>query len=92
MVFRIRHLLYRQFFYFPNNKRFDEGVARFDRLQIVIGRDPAAIEPTDVRLADPLLSLFLSMLLHCISGVEDTDLAAIRELTIEAFKDKIGKP
>jgi hypothetical protein len=91
MVFRIRHLLYRQFFYFPGNKRFDEGVARFDRSQIVIGRDPAAIEPTDVCLADPLLSLFLSMFLSCISGVQDPDLAGIRELTVEAFKQKMEK-
>jgi hypothetical protein len=88
MVARIRCLVYRQFFYFPDClPHFREGIARFDRIQTVIGRDPSSIEPIGVALSQEVLSLFLSMFLYCISGIEDENLKAARELTVEAMPD-----
>jgi hypothetical protein len=80
MVFRIRHLLYRQFFYFPDNSEFTEGIARFDRVQVVVGRDPSTIEPSQVCLTQELLGVFLSMFIYCTTGVADEDLLALLNL------------
>jgi hypothetical protein len=42
MAARIRCLLYRQFFYYPvKAPSITEGIARFDRIQVIIGRDPS---------------------------------------------------
>jgi hypothetical protein len=81
MVERIKYLIYKQFYYFPNKlPQFTEGVARFDRIQIVSGRDPSAIEPIDVSLSHELLGLFLAMFVYCITGVEYENLKAARDL------------
>ncbi|MBW2026192.1 MAG: hypothetical protein JRI90_12565 [Deltaproteobacteria bacterium] len=40
------------FFYIPEPPAFSELIARFDWIQVVIDRNPVAIEPTDVCLAD----------------------------------------
>ena len=85
MVHRIRCLLYRQFFYLPASSPFEEGVARFDRIQVVVGRDRAAIEPTDKCLSEPALILFLSLFLYCISGIADSDLLTILSMTRECY-------
>jgi hypothetical protein len=86
MVGRIRCLIYRQFFYFPDClPHFREGIARFDRIQTVIGRDISAIEPLPISLSQEVFSIFQAMFIYCISGIEDEDLKAIRELTREAM-------
>ncbi len=85
MVSRIRCLLYRQFFYFPGSAQFKEGIARLDRIQTVVKRDPSAIITTDVCLAEDLFNLFLALFLFCITGIEDENLSAIRSLTREAY-------
>jgi len=85
MVARIRCLLYRQFFFFPSNKRFNEGIARFDRIQVVEGRNPAAIQLTGICLSDDVLSLFLALFVYCITGIEDTELATIRSLAKDTY-------
>jgi hypothetical protein len=85
MVERIRCLLYRQFFYLPPYKAFTEGIARLDRIQVVIGRDPASIEPSDFSLSKEVFDLFLAIFLYCISGIEDEDLAPVRSLIMETY-------
>jgi hypothetical protein len=86
MVARIRCLLYRQFFFLPpRNPLRETSIARFDRVQVVIGRNRETIEPTELCLSDALLSLFISLFLFCLSGFEDGDLRAIRDLTKEAY-------
>ena len=86
MVARIRCLLYRQFFYYPTKApSMTEGIARFDRIQVIIGRDPAAIKPIDLALSKDLFDIFLAMFLYCISGEESEDLAALRAITKEAY-------
>jgi hypothetical protein len=85
MVTRIRCLRYRQFFYFPTVKHIEDGVARFDRIQVVIGRDVAAIQPTDIALADDVFNLFLGMFIFCITGIEDGDIAAARSIVHETY-------
>jgi len=88
MVARIRCLLYKQFFYFPENRNFQEGIARFDRIQIVEGRSPAAIQPTDVCLSEDVLNLFLALFVFCVTGIEDKELAPIRSLAREAYNSE----
>lgn len=86
MVARIRCLLYRQFFYYPTNAPYlTEGIARFDRIQVIIGRDPAAIRPIELALSKELFDIFLAMFLYCISGEESEDLGAVRSITREAY-------
>ena len=87
MVVRIRHLIYRQFFYLPpaSPALTEEGIVRFDRIQVVVGRHQATIEPSALRLSDEVFSVFLSLCLFCISGVEDANLAAARTLLKDAY-------
>jgi hypothetical protein len=93
MVVRIRCLVYRQFFYFPNcSPHFREGIARFDRIQTVIGKNPSSIEPIGISLSQEVWGLFLSMFSYCISGIEDESLKTARELTMEALPDLISTP
>lgn len=85
MVSRIRCLLYRQFFYLPGNSQIEQGIARFDRIQVVIGRDPSAISPMNICLYGEVFDLFVAMFLYCISGIEDEDLQTARSLVKEAY-------
>ncbi len=88
MVDRIRCLLYRQFFYFPTNApNLNEGIARFDRIQVVVGRDPAAIKPMNISLSKEVFTLFLALFIFCISGEESAELRAIKEIVREAYQD-----
>jgi hypothetical protein len=77
--------LYRQFFYFPKSSQFSEGVARFDRIQVVINRDPSAIVPMNISLSTDVFGLFRSMFLYCVAGKEDEDLMTLRKMTAEAY-------
>lgn len=85
MVVRIQCLLYRQFFYLPQNEQIKEGVVRFDRIQVVPGENPAAIEPLPIGLAGEFMTLFMAMFLFCLSGREDKDLGATRDIVKEAY-------
>lgn len=88
MLARIRCLIYRQFFYYPESNRFTQGVARFDRIQVVVGRDPSAISPTDTCLSDDVFGLFRAMFIYCISGREDENLKAVKDLCREAYQEE----
>jgi len=90
IVARAQCLLYRQFFYVPQSKRFSELIARFDRIQVVIDKSRAAIEPTDVCLSEELFNLFLAMFLSCISGRTDENLEAVKSLLQEALPSENG--
>jgi len=81
----IQCLMYRQFFYMPKSPNFSELIARFDRVNVVIDRSPAAIEPTNLCLADEIFNLFLAMFIYCVSGRSDEDLDIIREIVKEAL-------
>ena len=81
----IQCLMYRQFFYIPDSPVFSEMIARFDRIQVVIDRSPASIEPTDVCLAEEPLNLFLAMFIYCISGKADENLETVRSILKEAY-------
>lgn len=85
MVARIRCLIYRQFFYFPDCSIFKEGIARFDRIQVVSGRNPAAIEPLGIALSQEVFALFLAMFVYCATGIEDNDLTDIRTMVRDAL-------
>lgn len=86
MIPRIRCLIYRQFFYIPESPKIREGVARFDRIQVVVARDQiSSIEPCDFGLSDEVLGVFLGLFEYCITGVEDTHLKAIRDLAKECL-------
>ena len=85
MLPRIQCLLYKQFFYLPSGSGLKEGIARFDRIQVVIGDHPAAITPMEFGLSPKVYSLFLAMFLYCISGAEDEELTALRAILREAY-------
>jgi len=50
--------MYRQFFYLPPGRGIKEGIARFDRIQVVIGDDLAAITPMEIGLSTKMFDLF----------------------------------
>jgi len=86
MVSRIRCLLYRQFFYLPPCGPFTkESIARLDRIQVVVSKHRAAIDPTNLCLSEDVLSLFLAMFMFCISGTEEDELCDIRSLVRESM-------
>ncbi|HUT44224.1 MAG TPA: hypothetical protein VMW95_07785 [Desulfobacterales bacterium] len=87
IVARIQCLMYKQFFYLPQSTKFHELVARFDRIQIVIEKTPAAIEPSEVCLSDELLGLFVSLFVFCISGKTDKNLDTVKEIVREAYSE-----
>ena len=80
MIPLIERLVYRQFFYIPASKEFTEGVARFDRISIVIDRGPSAIIPSSVCLGKEALAILNDMLLFCLSGKESEELIALKEI------------
>lgn len=88
VVARAQCLMYRQFFYIPQSNAFTEMVARFDRIQVVIDRSPAAIEASNVCLSEEIFNLFLSMFMFCISGKTTTLLDDVRELLKEAYSEE----
>ena len=85
IVERTKCLMYRQFFYLYPCHSTKDLIARFDRIQVVIDRSPASIEPTDVRLSEEIFNLFLSMFLFCISGKTNKLLDDVKELVRDAY-------
>jgi hypothetical protein len=86
MVSRIKVLMYNQFFYCPpmNDIDFSEGIARLDRIQIILPTDRAVYEPLPVALSEDALAVLLSMLRSWFGSVEE-DLDAYRELLRETI-------
>lgn len=85
MIPRIQCLMYRQYFYFPSSEKFKEGIARFDRIQVIRRQHINAIQPMNICLSDDVVGLFIELFMFCITGVESQELAAIRELAMEAY-------
>lgn len=86
MVARIRCLLYRQFFYIPYHTPLkNDSIARLDRMQVIVGRHRAAIEPTQLCLSDDVFQIFLAQFIFCISGIEEKEFSTIRSLVKEAY-------
>ncbi len=86
MAKRIECLLYKEYFYCPDNFKFRQkmSIARFDRVQVVVGRDPSAISGTGVSLSEEVFAIFRAMFLYCVTGEEDDNLKVIRDLLAEA--------
>lgn len=89
MVIRIRYMLYRQFFFLPGTTGLSDGVVRFDRMQTIVGKDPSAIEPTDLRVSLPPLAVFLASLVFCMTGKLDEELTDIRELLRDEYEKQV---
>jgi hypothetical protein len=88
IVERTKCLMYRQFFYlYPWNDTKDL-IARFDRIQVVIDRSPASIEPTNVCLSEEIFNLFLSMFIFCISGKTNKLLDDVKDLVRGAYYEE----
>jgi hypothetical protein len=81
MVSRIKALMYSQFFYCPPLRKLglSGGVARLDRLQIVIPTNRAVYDPLPVVLSDDALAVLLSMI-RFLFGSAETDLSAYKEI------------
>jgi len=86
MVSRIRCLLYRQFFYLPKHSTIiNESIARLDRIQVIVGKHRAAIEPTTLCLTKEIYSILLSQFIFCITGHEEEEFTALRSLVKETY-------
>ena len=85
IVERTKCLMYRQFFYLPSWQGHPELIARFDRTQMIIGKDPATIEPTGTCLSEEVFNTFLAMFIFCVSGEADKTLEATINLCREAY-------
>jgi hypothetical protein len=88
IVERTKCLMYRQFFYLPPWRGPKESIARFDRVQVVIDRSPASIEPTEVCLSEEIFNLFLSMFLFCVSGKSNNLLETVKTLVRDAYSEE----
>lgn len=86
MVARVKALLYRQFFYCPENSSpwVYESVARLDRLEPMMPIAPG-YEPTQVALSKEALAVLMAMLRTLFGAPDEPDLAALRELLKEAL-------
>jgi hypothetical protein len=86
MVSRTKALMYNQFFYCPGlaDIGVTEGVARLDRIQMVLPTDRAVYDPLPAALSDDALSVLLSMLRSWFGSVEE-DLNAYKELLKETL-------
>ena len=94
MVTRIKCMLFRQFFYLPpcpevptRKIRTKETIVRLDRIQVLIGRDPSTIEPTDLCLSSKILSLLKSQFVFCVSGETEDEFGVIRALVTETYSE-----
>jgi hypothetical protein len=85
IIKRCRCLIYRQFFYIPECPKLQEGIARFDRIQVICGRNHSAIEPMDLALSDEVFAILRALFIFCITGIQDEDLGAFRDLIRESY-------
>jgi hypothetical protein len=78
--------MYNQFFYCPGvtDIGVTEGVARLDRIQIILPTDRAVYDPLPTALSDDALAVLLSMLRSWFGSVEE-DLNAYKELLRETL-------
>src|SRR4030067_3002479 len=77
MVSRIKALTYNQSFYCPpmNDIGFSEGIARLDRIQIILPTDRAVYDPLAIALSEDALVVLFSMLRSWF-GSEEEELSA----------------
>lgn len=94
MTQRVQCLLYKQYYYCPENLKFNrdlkEAVARIDRIQVVVGNSPYAIKGIGASLSENAFAIFRAMVLFCLTGEEEAELGSLRSLFREAY-DKAVK-
>ncbi len=78
--------MYNQFFYCPpmNDIGFSEGIARLDRIQIILPTDRVVYDPLPIALSEDSLAVLLSMIRSWFGSVEE-DLYAYKELLRETL-------
>jgi len=86
MVSRIKALMYSQFFYCPPLKKMalSGGIARLDRLQIVISINRAVCDPMPISLSEEALAVLLAMI-RFLFGSTEPDLTSYKELLMETL-------
>lgn len=101
MTQRIQCLLYKQYFYCPECSKFNgdlrEGIARIDRIQVIVGSAPHAISGVGASLSEAAFAIFRAMVLFCLTGEEESELEDLRGLLREAYNQALssnpsGKP
>jgi len=94
MTRRVECLLYRQYFYCPPNFKahadLKEAIARFDRIQVVVESDTAAITGVGAALSEDAFALFQSALIYCLTGEQDSDLKELRDLLRETYSASVA--
>jgi len=91
MVARVKALMYRQFFYCPNEAPVYESVVRLDRIQPVIPLHPGWT-PENIALSGEALGVLMGMLREYFGASQDEDLKALREIVQEALPDEAKGP
>ena len=91
MVARVKALMYRQFFYCPNEAPVYESVVRLDRIQPVIPLHPGWM-PENIALSGEVLGVLMGMLREYFGASQDEDLKALREIVQEALPDEAKGP
>jgi hypothetical protein len=91
MTQRIQCLLYKEYFYCPEylklRRELRETIARFDRIQVIVGDSLHAISGIGASLSDAAFAVFRAMVLFCLTGQEDAELSALRGLLREAYQN-----
>jgi hypothetical protein len=88
MVARIKALMYRQFFYCPQNTVVYEAVVRLDRIQPIIPLYPGWI-PESIALSGEALGVLMGMLREYFGAPEDEDMKAFREIIQDALPEDV---
>jgi hypothetical protein len=91
---RAKYLVYRRYFYVPDYPQFKirEGVLRFDRIQVVTGKNPAAIVPMNFAFSKEIFAICRAMFFYCVTGEQNPDLRAVRELLVEQYQKYASPP
>ena len=92
VVARVKVLMYNQFFYLPSYRKigFEEGIARLDRLNIIIpDHNRAVCDPMPFALSEDALGILLAMLRSLFGSIEEPELEALKEILKESLPQEV---
>ena len=82
---------YNQFFYLPPypKQNFSGGIARLDRLRVILSGDRRVCNPTQIALSDEAISVLIAMIRELFGSTVEEELQALRELLKETLPPEI---
>jgi hypothetical protein len=93
MVSRIKALMYSQFFYCPllRKEGLSGGIARLDRLQMLLPINRAVYDPLPISLSDDALAVLLAMMRFLFGSAEE-ELIAYKEVLMDTLPPEAKPP